>query len=759
MSVHIFGIRHHGPGSARSLRAALEALQPDAILVEGPPDGDAMLPLIVHEDMEPPVALLIYVPDEPQRAVFYPFSVFSPEWQALSFGLKQAIPVRFMDLPQAHRLALTRPEATTESEPPGEAAPPAPPDQEPAEQAKPDPRADPLGALAAAAGYSDGERWWEHLVEQRRDGADLFAGILEAMAALREAAPPNTDPVEDLREAYMRKTIRAALAEGRQRIAVVCGAWHGPALVPERMPPEKEDSALLKGLPKAKVAATWVPWTHGRLTYASGYGAGIESPGWYQHLWNSPDSVAIRWLARVAGLLREEGLDASAAQVIDAVRLSESLAALRERPLPGLPELNEAVRATMCFGSDIQMKLIHEKLIVGEQLGRVPSETPMVPLQKDFEREKRRLKLPDDTPANKPPLDLDLRTPFDLDRSRLLHRLGLLGIAWGKLERTPGRLKGTFHEFWRLKWQPEFSVTLIEMSTWGNTVPDAATGYTRHAADHAPALADLTALLDRVLLADLPDAASHLMRCIEDKAALTSDVAHLMDALPPLVRVLRYGNVRQTDAGMVGHVVDGMIVRICIGLPGACSSLDDDAAAEMFKRLVAANDAISLLQNEEHLAAWRATLAKMAGQEHLHGLLAGRACRILLDAGAFDAEEAARRMGLALSTAGDLPHAAAWAEGFLAGSGTILLVNDVLWAVLDRWVAGLNPDHFTALLPLLRRTFSTFTPPERRQIGERARSGPTRLATRAVNFDPERAAAVLPLVAQLLGLEHTEKSQ
>ena len=46
-----------------------------------------------------------------------------------------------------------------------------------------------------------------------------------------------------------------------------------------RRGPAKDDAALLKGLPKAKVAATWVPWTYGRLATASGYGAGVSSPG------------------------------------------------------------------------------------------------------------------------------------------------------------------------------------------------------------------------------------------------------------------------------------------------------------------------------------------------------------------------------------------------------------------------------------------------------------------------------------------------
>src|SRR5207249_2925800 len=130
-----------------------------------------------------------------------------------------------------------------------------------------------------------------------------------------------------------------------------------------------------------KVEATWVPWTYGRLAFESGYGAGVESPGWYHHLWRWPESVSVRWMARVAGLLREQDLDASSASVIEAVRLAEALAALRDRPLPGLPELNEATQTVLCFGSDIPMRLIRDRLIVGERLGRVPEEAPVVPLQ------------------------------------------------------------------------------------------------------------------------------------------------------------------------------------------------------------------------------------------------------------------------------------------------------------------------------------------------------------------------------------------
>lgn len=620
---------------------------------------------------------------------------------------------------------------------------------------------DPLGALAEAAGYSDGESWWEHMVEHRRDGTGLFAGILEAMTALRSSAhgehrDPGEARLEDLREAWMRQTVRAARREGFEKIAVVCGAWHAPALA--ELPPARADAELLKGLPKVRVQSTWVPWTHGRLCSASGYGAGVTSPGWYHHLWTyagdgaTNTDLAIRWLTRMARLLRSEDLDASSAHVIEAVRLAEALAALRDRPLPGLAELNEAACTVLCFGSDVPMRLIHERLVVGEMLGHVPDETPMVPLQQDLLREQRRLRLP--LEASHRDLDLDLRKPNELERSRLLHRLRLLGVPWGEPQRAHGK-SGTFHELWRIQWKPELAVAVIEAAVWGNTVPDAAGAFVRHRADHATALPELTAMVDATLLADLPAAIEHLMERVQAEAAVASDMGHLMDALPPLANVLRYGNVRRTDAGMLEHVIDGLVTRICIGLPGACASLNEDAAREMLQRVVRVHDAITLLQNEGHRAQWHATLRRLLDLPGLHGLLAGRACRLLLDARNLEPEEAARRMGLALSRAVEPVHAAAWVEGFLTGSGMVLLHDAGLWALLDRWITELPRSAFDELLPLLRRTFATFAAGERRGMGELARRGPRTQGTHspaAEDLDRARAEAVLPLLSRLLGV-------
>ena len=621
-------------------------------------------------------------------------------------------------------------------------------------------RADPLDWLGRASGHGDGERWWERVVETRRAHADVFAAILEAMTALRDELGSDDDVWERRREAHMRQQIRGAQKEGFARIAVVCGAWHTPALA--RIPPAKDDAALLKGLPRAKTAAAWVPWTHGRLAYESGYGAGVASPGWYEHLWQgqgaAPGAVAVGWLTRVARLLRSEDLDASPAQVVDAARVAEALAALRGLPLAGLPELSEACEAVFwggAGGSALPLALIRERLIVGERLGSVPAGAPLVPLMQDLARQQKRLRLPPE--AAERVLELDLRGPTDLDRSRLLHRLLLLGVPWGRDERVQGRRRGTFHEHWRLRWDPELAVALIEAGAWGNTVAEAADARARDAAVRAPDLPALTGMLDRVLLADLPAAARGLVERIGSEAARASDAAHLMAALPPLAQTLRYGSVRGPDAEMLGHVVDGLVARIGVGLPSAVASLDDDAAEAMAGHVDAVHGAVTLLEDERHRGDWLAALTRVAGQPGVHGRIAGRAVRLLLDTGALDAAEAARRMGLALSLAADPAYGSAWIEGFLAGSALALLHDAALWGVLDAWLAGLRGDAFTALLPLLRRTFARYEPAERRRLGELARSGPARPAavpaTGAATADDARGEAVLPLLLLLLGAD------
>ncbi len=782
MNLSIFGVRHHGPGCARSLQAALEELEPDIVLVEGPPDAQEALPLLNSQGMQPPVALLIYAPDAPQYAVYYPFTHFSPEWQALRYALTRGIPTRFIDLPQSIQLAQVKSAAEEQAE--GESIRPsvgaqfiaplsrtlhAAPELEikkradesdearPYEQSPND--EEPLDLLAKAAGYDDYELWWERQIEQRRDVTNLFEGILEAMTELRADPTPQNEH-ETRREAHMRQCIREAQKAGFSRIAVVCGAWHAPAL--SKLDDTSGDAALLHGLKRIKVEATWIPWTNSRLSSRTGYGAGVRSPGWYEHLWTTPDRISIRWITQAAHLLRAEGLDTSSASVIEAVRLAEALAAMRDLPMPSLTDLHEAIQTVLCHGNAEPMQLIRDKLEIGEKMGEVPPETPVVPLQRDLENRQRKLRLKP-SPASET-LNFDLRKDIDRERSQFLHQLRLLNIEWGKPQRASQK-HSTFHELWTVQWQVGFVIKLIEANIWGNTVESAATAFVRHQADLAESLPQLTELLDRAILAELPDAIDSLLNCVQSKAALSTDMRHLMDALPPLARVARYGNVRRTRAERILPVIDALFERIAIGLPGACASLDDDAALEMLSSIDNVQSSISLLNRDDQRQEWQSVLRYLVDHEGVHGLVRGRCCRLLLEQKSIDEEELQRLAGLALSPANPAAQAAAWIEGVLRGSGLLLLHQDGLWLALDRWLSELTPDAFVGLLPLLRRAFSSFEPPERRAMGEKVKhlrqpiaAGKPVTDSNSTPFEKintERANSVLPVLAHILGVQYS----
>ena len=670
--VRIYGVRHHGPGSARSLLRALETFDPGAILIEGPADADAMVPYVT--DLVPPIALLAWVADE-QGVTRPTWVIFSPEWQALSWAVRNSRSASFIDLPSSLSLAREHQERAMES--------------------------DPLRLLADAAGYDDPERWWEDLVEQRDE--DVFEVIGEAMAAIREGE--TADEENQLREAHMRKALRAARRR-YEKIAVVCGAYHVPALAAKVT--AAADNALLRQLPKVKTQVTWVPWSHGRLAASSGYGAGVRSPGWYHHLFTASDHPVERWLAHVGAVLREHDLPTSSAHVIEGVRLADSLAVLRGRPMPGLSEVQEATLAVLCEGNGLALDLVTREAIIGERLGAVPDQVPRTPFEADLNATARRLRLKQD--ATERELDLDLRKESGLARSCFLRRLQILGIGWGRPMGQSGT--GTFRELWRLSWEPELAVAVVDASRWGSTVEAAAAA---HLLSDTSNLAGVARGVDRALTADLPAAMPELLRLLDVRAAAETDVARLLEALPELVQAHRYGDVRGTDTGRLGEVVEALLGRACAGLPVALSGLTPEESERCRGLIDEANAAVGLL-GETAQELWRNALRGAADRHDLPGLLAGRLVRILFDAGSLDADEVQQRLSLALSGGHPAREQASWAEGVLSGSSLLLLHSPALLEVLDSWVMGLAEELFTEILPVIRRAFGAWDKPERQAL-------------------------------------------
>ena len=228
----------------------------------------------------------------------------------------------------------------------------------------------------------------------------------------------------------------------------------------------------------------------------------------------------------------------------------------------------------------------------------------------------------------------------------------------------------------------------------------------------------------------------------------------LMDAIPPLVNVSRYGNVRKTDSELVLQIVSSMVTRVCIGLPNAVTGIDEEASQRFLELIYQMQEGVALLQQEPITTQWQQTLQLIASNKNASSVIAGYASRLLFDFKILQGDELIKVFSFNMSPTNAPDKNASWLEGFLKGSGSILLVDHDLWSLVNEWVAGLDHDTFTQVLPLLRRTFANFTPPERRKLGERVKTGNKDLGISVVKetqLDVERAKKGIPIVLQLFG--------
>lgn len=746
---HLFGIRHHGPGSAASLVAALDALDPAMVLIEGAPEAEALAAYAALEGMQPPLAILHYQSDDPANALFAPFAEYSPEWQAMRWALARSRPVRFIDWPAAHALAAGKEEVAPAS------------DSDAGEAVHPDP----LDMLAELAGYADGEAWWNAMVESSRPGPEVFAAIEEAITELRSASEAGAllgqgrFQRDQRREAFMRLAMRKALKEEPGEIAIIVGAWHVPAL--RVTVSQADDRAAIRGLPAVKVDSAWVPWSDSRLAMASGYGAGVAAPGWYRHLWQlhgaadalSPHAFAAGWQSRVSGLLREEGLTVASASTIEASRLAIALAAIRGEPAPGLAEMHDATLAALCHGDEAPLRLVERRLLFGERVGAVDPAVLQMPLAADLERWQKRCRLkPEDLERE---IALDLRSEAGLLKSTLLHRLSLIGVDWGKLlDAEAGR--GTFRETWLLAWNPILSVKLAEALVYGVTIEQAAAGKAIAEARASDDVVALARLVKACLLADLPQAAEACIARLQAAAVNSGDLAGLMQTVPTLVSILRYGTARPIPEEQLTALVSALSAEINAGAMAAALDIEPAEAQHLRKAMAGYDHAIGLF-GDDHLAGmWRRELGAIVRHDRSAPAVAGLALRLLHDGQAWPVDEIAANFSRSLTPPAAPAAAGAFVESFLGGGAEVLVQDRELLAALDQWLLELDEDSFIELLPMLRRGFADFSDTGRHRIlgivGSGAAIDQRAAAESGADASPEFVEQALPLLHTILGI-------
>jgi hypothetical protein len=663
----------------------LESWQPDALVIELPPEAEHLFAELSTAELKPPVAQLFYRPDTPSKAVYLPFTEYSPEWQAVVYAQKHGLPIHGFDLPMSLQLGTTFPESTT----------------------APNTSIDPLRQLAQLGGYEDFEPWWNRLIEETRTPGLAFEAIADCMRAARENSTEASTHTRT-REAWMRSTLRDL--DGRYRkLAVVCGAWHVPALDRPRWAAEqKADKQLIKACTKAKIAGVWVPWSYQRLSMSSGYGAGIQAPMWYEHLWEHPEESENHWLIRAARLLRTKGYDISTAHVLEALNLARSLAYLRGYEATGLSDLEQAIEAVWLKGEHTPLDYIRQELITGQVYGQVSGTRFQPPLVLEFFQVLKQLKwtkLQEASRATKQTVTLDLRTPLDLGRSQWLYRWLLLGLGWAtRAEDRDQYRRGSFAETWYLQWDADHTFDLIKASTHGSTFAEAVPACIRHGLDANTTLEERVQLLGYTLRADLPELVDELLSYVEQQSVSEASVFALIPMLPVLIVQVRYESIRVRDRERLGLLVQYLVNLAIARFTSQCLQLDRSGAETGIAQLNTLTFVLRQLRDAALTMQWYRTVLELT-RPPFHALLRGKASQLVYThaPGLLPLVEMVHQE---LSTTQPPAEVCDWLEGYLWDGATNLLNERGVAQLFTTWLTTLPEDEFLNLLPLLRRASS-----------------------------------------------------
>lgn len=726
--IHVFGVRHLSPGGAWHLRATLDALRPKIVLIEGLSDADSLIPDLTRSGTRPPVAILAYTDSVPVRTLVYPMATYSPEYQALMWARENKARVEFIDLPsdiflglqdvELERMAKEREKVEAGEQPISPAW-------------RPEPERSIYERIAERSGEADYDTYWERRFEHNLSPESYRRTAFALGQALRDEPDPPVWRAENLvREAFMRRRVQEVLAGGvkPEQVVAVVGAFHAPVLTPEF--PAMTD-AELASLRRRSSKLTLMPYSYFKLSSQSGYGAGNHAPAYFEMVWDQfhgggLDELPFKYLSRIVRHLRDAGTHRSTAEVIEGVRLARTLAALHDGNAPTLADLQDAAVTLVGHGERSTVAEALSHVNVGTAIGELPKGVSRTSIQEDFDRIMARLKLEKYKKTVAEELTLDLRENrhvkteeaafLDLNRSTFFHRLRVLGVGFAKPLGT-NQQQATWAEKWKMQWDPECEIALVEAVLLGETVELATAFKFKQLLEAATGIDVAADVVKDACQCGLASSMDLARKRLQELAAVSSDLKAIAHAAFQLSQVVRYGDVRKFDPSPLLPLMDELFVQGALALHAA-AGCDNKAAQELAVSIEELNR-VSLEHHERvDGELWVKQLRRLSDADDRNPLLSGYACAVLLERGLMATDDLAREVSRRLSPGIPADLGAGWFEGLSRRNRAALLARQALWQELAGYVQSLDDDQFKRAIVFLRRAFGGFSPHQKRQICE-----------------------------------------
>ncbi|WP_409294089.1 DUF5682 family protein [Peribacillus sp. SCS-26] len=711
MKPHVFGVRHLSPAACIHLEAFLEEIKPTAILIEGPSDMTHLIKEIANPKSKPPLALMAYTLEQPVETIVYPLADYSPEYRAILWGVERGVHVEFIDLPSG----VSMQGSTKEQVEDGGSR-----------------RNDLYSSLARIADEHDFESYWERWFEQNDTLLD-FKGAMEAFGRsvrmMEEADTGVPDEYNTLRERYMSDRIKRVFKSGHlpQQTVVITGAYHLEGLHNSdySLPLEEFDD-----LPQRAAGLTLMPYSYYKLSAQSGYGAGNHAPAYYQMLWKSrrdkdPERLPAHYLTRIAAELRRSGTYRSTAEVIEGVRLAAALASFRNSR-PVLKDIRDAAAVCLGHGDFSVIADACARVEIGSRVGSLAEGASQTPLQADFTRRLKELKLEKYRKAAAQEIQLDLRenrraksreTAFrDLHRSFFFHQLQVLSVSFSiRLEIE--QESASWAEQWKLRYDPEIEIQLVESNLLGETVEWAAAYKIREQLKACTNVSGAARLVRTSYLCGMLELADEARAAVARISTDTADFTETAEAVWELSRITQYGDVRGLDSSVLLPVIQRLFLRGTLLLMDAAVCNDEKARPVMDGIGIMNETALDLYEHVDE-SLWFGMITELSQRDDRNPLLSGYACGLLIERNRIDSTQLEGEVSRRLSPGIPADLGAGWFEGLCMGNKYALLSRSYLWERVDTYISALTSEEFRRALVFLRRALTAFSASDRAKTAE-----------------------------------------
>ncbi len=730
-NVNVFGVRHLSPSSSYNLIKFLEEIKPTAILIEGMQDASKHIPSIVNPKNKAPLAILAYTDSVPVKTILYPIADYSPEYQALVWANKNKCYSEFIDLPSDVVLMLDNAREHLEKE----------------EEILDNEREDRkqyihyensiYAKIAELSHESNYETYWERNFEHTLDTELYRKMIFELCMQIRqlteesEALHYKKEYARNLvREAFMRRQIKNTIEAGHkpEKIVVVTGAYHASALNMELSPMTDKE---IKSLPRRKTNMTLMPYSYYRLSSKTGYGAGNKAPFYFNLMWEcllqkDIEKLPSLYITTLVKFLREQGTYRSPAEVIEGVRLANSLSKLHGGKIPTLMDLQDA--CTVCLGQG-RLPVVAEamaKTEVGTEIGHIEEGVSQTPIQDDFYRKLKELKLEKYKSAVAQDLVLDLRENrtvksekaafLDLRRSEFLNKLKFLKIDFA-LEKNTSQDRASWREEWVLKWTPESEIQLVEAVLLGNSIELAAAFKLDEKLCASGGIAEASEIILTACKCGMEKIIYQGGKIVQGLSVDAGDFVEIARTFKNLYRVINFGSLRKIDTNNLIEIVEQLFLKLNLLLIDSCNC-NDDRAKDMLEAIAQItstvdDDALSL---DGEL--WLEKLTELSDRDDRNPKLSGYAAGILLEKNEMAEETLSKEICRRLCKGIDVDLGAGWFEGLASRNHYTLVSRLIILEKLDEYISSLDQEEFIRALVFLRRTFSEFSPEHKRNIAE-----------------------------------------